>query len=95
MLEKDIERKVCEYAKLNNVDHYKFASPNRAAVPDRMFISTSGRIWFCEFKREGQKPTPAQEREHLRMRSRGVTVYVIDNVDDGKAMIDKESGSSK
>ena len=92
MLEKDIERKVCEYAKLNNVDHYKFTSPNRAAVPDRMFISTSGRIWFCEFKREGQKPTPAQEREHLRMRSRGVTVYVIDNVDDGKAMIDKEAG---
>lgn len=92
MLEKDIERKVCEYAKASGVDHYKFTSPGRAAVPDRMFITAGGHIWFCEFKREGQKPTPAQEREHARLRSRGVRVYVVDNVADGKEMVDKEAG---
>ncbi len=88
MLEKDIEAKVCEYAKQQNVLVYKFTSPNRMAVPDRLFIRPDGHVWFCEFKREGQKPTPAQEREHHRLRQHKVSVFVIDNVEEGKTMID-------
>ena len=88
MLEKDIESKVCEYAKQQGVLVYKFTSPARAAVPDRMFIRPDGKVWFCEFKREGQKPTPSQEREHHRLRQHKVFVFVIDNVEEGKAMID-------
>jgi len=67
---------------------YKFTSPARAAVPDRMFIRPDGRIWFVEFKREGAKPTEAQEREHHRLRQHKVNVFVIDNVEEGKTMID-------
>jgi hypothetical protein len=88
MLEKQIEAKVCEYAKTKNVLVYKFTSPARAAVPDRMFIRPDGKVWFVEFKREGQKPTPAQEREHSKLHRHNVDVFVIDNVDDGKAMVD-------
>jgi streptogramin lyase len=88
MLEKQIEAKVCDYAKTKNVLAYKFTSPARAAVPDRMFVTPDGRVWFCEFKRAGQKPTAAQEREHLRLRDHKVNVFVIDNVDEGKTMID-------
>lgn len=88
MLEKQIESKVCEYAKTKNVLVYKFTSPARAAVPDRLFIAPDGRMWFCEFKREGQKPTVAQEREHNRLRQNKVSVFVVDNVEDGKAMVD-------
>lgn len=88
MLEKQIEAKVCDYAKTKNVLAYKFTSPARAAVPDRMFVAPDGRVWFCEFKRAGQKPTAAQEREHLRLRDHKVNVFVIDNVVDGKMMID-------
>jgi hypothetical protein len=88
MLEKDIEAKVCEYAKQLNVLVYKFTSPNRMAVPDRMLIRPDGHVWFCEFKREGAKPTPAQEREHHRLRQHKVSVFVIDNVEEGKLMID-------
>ena len=88
MLEKEIEAKVCDYAKTKNVLVYKFTSPNRMAVPDRQFIRPDGRIWFCEIKRECQKPTPAQEREHHRLRQHKVSVFVIDNVDEGKAMVD-------
>lgn len=88
MLEKEIEAKVCDYAKIKNVLVYKFTSPNRMAVPDRLFIRPDGRVWFCEFKREGQKPTPAQDREHHRLRQHKVSVFVIDNVDEGKAMVD-------
>jgi hypothetical protein len=88
MLEKEIETKVCDYAKTKNVLVYKFTSPNRMAVPDRLFIRSDGHVWFCEFKREGQKPTPAQDREHHRLRQHKVSVFVIDNVDEGKAMVD-------
>lgn len=88
MLEKQIESKVCEYARSKNVLAYKFTSPARAAVPDRMFIRPDGKIWFCEFKRGGQKPTEAQAREHHKLRQYKVSVFVIDNVEDGKAMID-------
>lgn len=88
MLEKQIEAKVCEYAKSKDVLAYKFTSPNRAAVPDRLFIGPTGRVWFAEFKREGQKPTPAQEREHARLRGHNISVFVIDDVEQGKAVVD-------
>ena len=88
MLEKDIESKVCDYARSKGVLAYKFTSPARAAVPDRLFIAPDGRVWFCEFKREGAKPTPAQKREHTRLRQQKVNVFVIDNVIEGKNMID-------
>ena len=87
MLEKRIETKVCDYAKTKGMMVYKFTSPARAAVPDRLFIY-NGSVFFIEFKREGQKPTPAQEREHHRLRQHKVMVFVVDNVDDGKAMVD-------
>ena len=88
MLEKQIEERVCTYAKSKGVLAYKFTSPARAAVPDRLFIAPDGRMWFCEFKREGQKPTDAQDREHTRLRQQKVNVFVIDNVQEGKTMID-------
>jgi len=88
MLEKNIEAKVCGYARERGLLAYKFTSPAHAAVPDRLFVLPSGKMFFCEFKREKQKPTPAQEREHLRLRQHKVSVYVIDNVDDGLRMVD-------
>ncbi len=88
ILEKQIEAKVCDYAKERGLLVYKFTSPARAAVPDRMFIRPDGKIFFIEFKREGMKPTPAQEREHDRMRGHGVQVFVVDDVTTGKWVID-------
>lgn len=88
MLEKQIESKVCNYAKSKGVLAYKFTSPARAAVPDRMFIAPNGHVWFCEFKREGAKPTAAQQREHNTLRQQKVNVFVIDNIEAGQAMVD-------
>lgn len=87
MLEKDIEAKVCAYARERGLLAYKFTSPARAAVPDRLFVMPGGFMFFCEFKRQGQKPTPAQEREHKRLREYDVAVFVIDNVEDGLRMV--------
>lgn len=91
MLEKQIETKVCDYAKTKGMMVYKFTSPARAAVPDRMFIK-NGRVFFIEFKRGGQKATEAQEREHHRLRQQAINVFVVDNVDAGKECIDTMCG---
>ena len=87
MLEKQIEEKVCSYAKEKGLLVYKFTSPARSAVPDRLFITPAGKVFFIEFKREGGKTTPAQEREHLRLKGHNISVYVVDNIDQGKFVI--------
>lgn len=98
MLEKQIEAKGGDYAKTKGVLHLKFTSPGRAAVPDRLLLSEvpeflrptiAKYVRFVEYKREGQKPTAAQAREHERLRALGFTVDVIDNVDDAKQSIDE------
>lgn len=86
-LEKDIEKRVCDYAKVNGVLCYKFTSPSRSHVPDRMFITRFGEVFFIEFKRKGQKPTAAQEVEIEKIRKTGVRVYVVDDVEEGKHII--------
>lgn len=88
MLERDIEKRVCDYAKSKGLLVYKFTSPNRAAVPDRMFVHPTGYVCFIEFKREGAKPTAPQEREHARLRGHKVRVYVVDTVCKGMQAID-------
>ncbi len=93
-LEKDIERKVCDYAKSLKMLVYKFTSPSRRSVPDRMFITSSGVVFFIEFKRRGQKPTAAQDVEIAKIKAQGVVVGVVDNVDVGKHLV-KEMASDR
>jgi len=94
MLEKQIEKKVCEYASTKGMLVYKFTSPSRSSVPDRLFIAKHGRVFFCEFKAPGKKATAAQLREHYRLQRQGVQVFVIDNIADGKDMVDVMSWGS-
>ena len=87
MLEKEIEKAVCDYAKKRGYLVYKFSSPARISVPDRIFISPNGMVLFIEFKREGKKPTKAQQREIARIAKQGVYVTVVDNVERGKEIV--------
>ena len=86
-LEKDVEEKWCKVARSHGWKAYKFSSPGNSSVPDRMFIR-DGFVFFIEFKRPGKKATPAQEDEHEFMRKNHLRVHVIDNVEDGKVLID-------
>lgn len=88
MLEKDIEKKVCDYAKEMGFLVYKFSSPGHAAVPDRLFVMPGGRVFFIEFKAPGKKATTPQSREHARLIGQGADCYVVDGVDYGKRLID-------
>lgn len=88
-LEKDIERAVCDYAKSLKMLCYKFTSPSRRSVPDRMFITAAGVVFFIEFKRKGEKPTAGQEVEIEKIFRTGTYVAVVDDVTQGKSIIEK------
>lgn len=58
---------------------YKFTSPARRSVPDRLCILPDGVSFFVECKRPGEKPTEAQAREHAKLRALGHRVFVVDS----------------
>jgi hypothetical protein len=89
MLERDIEKAVCRYArKEHNVYVRKFTSPAHRSVPDDIFLFPNGQILFIEFKATGKKMTGAQIREAQRIRNVGRSVVCIDDIGLGKALVD-------
>lgn len=90
-LEKEIEKKGCAHGNSTGWSCQKYTSPAHRAVPDRICLHDFGTIIFIEYKRLGEKATDAQKKEHRRLRARGFTVYVIDNVEDAKRVLDKHN----
>lgn len=88
MLEKEIESKSMRHAKAHGWIAYKFTSPSKRSVPDRIFISPSGIVIFIEFKRKDGKATSGQEREIAKLREQGCTVVIFDSVGQVKFMVE-------
>lgn len=78
---------MAKYAKSKGVLTYKLVSPANRGVPDRIFIG-KGETVYIEFKAPGQTPTKLQAKIHRDFLAVGVEVYVIDNVKDGRDLID-------
>ena len=76
--ESDIEAYLVKSVKEADGIAYKFTSPQRRSVPDRLVLIPGGRAVFVECKAPGQRPTDAQRREHRRLRELGFQVQVID-----------------
>jgi hypothetical protein len=82
MRESQLEQKLVSHiTKLGGIA-YKFSSPNRRSVPDRLCVMPNGRAFFVELKAEGKAPTPLQQHEHETLRALGHTVLVIDKIGD-------------
>ena len=88
MRESKIEGEVCRYARAKNVLVFKFVSPGFRGVPDRLFISPTGRCFFVEFKQAGKALRPEQERAKILIENHRVGVFVVDNIEFGKGVID-------
>lgn len=86
VLESYIERTVVKAAEAAGFIQRKVGYINRHGAPDRFFFGPGGRLIMIEFKKEGEKPKPHQEREIKRLRDLGFEVHVIDNVADGRAL---------
>ncbi|MBD2799525.1 VRR-NUC domain-containing protein [Xenorhabdus sp. M] len=66
---------------------YKFVSPGRRGVPDRIVVLPNGRAVFVECKAPGEKPRSDQLREHERLKALGQTVIVLDNKNVGEIFL--------
>ena len=88
VLESHVEKTVTAYARKLGWLSYKFSSPSVRGVPDRIYMR-DGEIFFIEFKREGKKPTKLQLHTHKQIQEQGgIEVFIIDDVEQGKKLID-------
>jgi len=79
MSEKQIEQYLCRLVKEDLRGRaYKFTSPGRHAVPDRICV-IPGHVFFVECKAPGKDLTPAQRRECERLKKLDQWVYMVDS----------------
>lgn len=87
MLESKIEAHLVKRVKEIGGTAYKFTSPQRRSVPDRLVLLPGGRTAFIECKATGQTPTEAQAREHSRLWALGFPVLVLDSIEGVETFI--------
>lgn len=87
-LESSIEKSICEYAKRKGCLAIKQGGTGNRGVPDRLFLF-GGRCLWVELKRPGGVCTPLQLQKQADLTGRGFTVLVVDDVDQGKMVIDQ------
>jgi len=72
-------------------DTYKFVSPGRRNVPDRIVILHS-KVWFVEVKAPGESISPGQEREINKMKKNGLNVCWVSGLVGVKDFLNREFG---
>lgn len=86
MKEFALERKVVAYCREQGLLCYKFSSPARRGVPDRIILYR-GRVMFLELKAPGCKPTKLQEREMSLLGEAGFSATWVDNFKDARTTL--------
>ena len=88
MRESAIEQAICRYAKSVGILQFKFTSPNRSGVPDRIFLLPDRRVIFMELKTPKGRLSRLQENEIRIIHKYGHCVYVVSSVEQGKEILD-------
>lgn len=87
ILESTIERSVVNWAKKKGIFVTKINGQGNRAMPDRCFWVPGGTPVLIEFKRPGGKPTPLQTQTHFELRKRGYWVFVCDDAEQAKVLL--------
>lgn len=96
MKERQIEHWAGTLARKLGFMHFKFTSPSRAAVPDRIIMApipeflrdtVAQYIRFIEYKATNGEPTAAQRREHERLRQMGFRVDVVNSREQARDLM--------
>ena len=79
-LEKEIENDCRKIAELHGCMLLKIVSPNRAGIPDRLFIGHGVMIWM-EFKKpKSGRASALQDRTLAKLREMGHAAHLVDSV---------------
>lgn len=79
--EQHVERHLVKRVKAVGGEVRKVRWVGRNGAPDRVAFLPDGTTWWVELKAPGKKPTPAQLREHTRLRRMKQIVVVIDSIE--------------
>lgn len=85
-LESDIELSLVAWAEDHGWEVRKVKWIGRDGAPDRVFFGHGHTVWI-ETKRPGELPRANQVREHRRMAKGGAKVHVVDDIEDGIAIL--------
>lgn len=86
--EADIEGKAYDFAKKLGCWHAKFKSANNRGVPDRIFITPDGAVFFIEFKAPRKKASKQQRLVIDDMIDNHAKVFVTNDLDEAKRIIE-------
>lgn len=86
MLEKQIERNLCDEVKNKNGMCLK--QTGLAGIPDRLVLLPDGKCAFVELKALGEKPRKLQQIRMKQLKKLGFKCYVIDGVEQIKPMLE-------
>lgn len=78
--ERDVEAALVRAVEAAGGLAYKFTSPGRRNVPDRIVVLKFWTPQFVELKAPGRDLTAAQQREHARIHAAGGITWVINDL---------------
>lgn len=87
-LESEIEKAACKAAAKAGWLVYKFVSPQKRGVPDRIFFR-DGVTVLIEFKRPGGRTTRLQDMQIEKLQAAGIAVEVCDSIECAKEALEK------
>tara|TARA_R110000823_G_scaffold29101_6_gene84594 strand:+ start:576 stop:860 length:285 start_codon:yes stop_codon:yes gene_type:complete len=89
MLEKQVERYLVKKVEAIGGKAYKFTSPGRGGVADRIVCLPDGRTWFVELKTAGGKMSALQlifAADMRRMKQNYTVLWSKEDVDEFTAL---------
>ena len=89
MLEREIERYLVKRVEALGGKAYKFVSPGRAGVADRIVCLPNGETWFVEVKTASGRLSALQKvfaEDMIRMNQRYIVVWSKEQIDEFTAI---------
>ena len=90
MLEKQIERRLCDEVKAAGGMCLK--QTGLAGIPDRLVVMPGGKCAFIELKAPGEKPRKLQVIRMKQLRKLGFQCVVVDGMEQAKQVVDYLKG---
>lgn len=92
MREKQVEQALIKAVKARGGICPKFVSPGLSGVPDRLVLMPNRKMGFVEVKAPGKKPRALQLYRMKQLTDLGFKCFVLDEVEQIPALIEKIGG---